>query len=64
MDKISLLSEDDKNEVIDFIDFLLSKNEKITLASISQSLNDIKNGDVDMIENDDDLNRHLEDMNL
>jgi len=59
IDKLNLLPEEGQNEVLNFINFLLSKNEDITLLDIRKSLDDIKNGNIHIIENANDLNAHF-----
>ncbi len=59
IDKLSLLPEERKMEFLDFIEFLLSKNHEITLSDINKSLDDIKKGNINKIDNNDDLNKHF-----
>ena len=59
IDKLNLLPEERQNEVLDFINFLLSKDESITLDNMRKSLDDIKKGNIRVVENANDLKDHF-----
>ena len=64
IDKLNLLPEEGQNEVLNFINFLLSKDESITLLDIRKSLNDIKNENIHITENANDLNEHFKKLEI
>ena len=59
IDKLNLLPEERQNEFLDFINFLLSKDESITLDNMRKSLDDIKKGNIRVVENSNDLKDHF-----
>jgi hypothetical protein len=59
IDKLNLLPEERQNEVLDFINFLLAKDDCITLDNMRKSLDDIKKGNIRVVENANDLKDHF-----
>ncbi len=58
------LDEEKQNQVIDFIDFLLTKNEDFKLTDIQKSLDDIKSGNVNKIQNTKDLRKQFDELEI